>query len=169
MAALAAGAVAAPALAQSDDLLECTTQAVTPAFRDKLADAMLSEDPGADALFEQLVAVSDDCARRHNLAEAKGEAYYTYSVARLPHDAFIVRLGQAGIPTQVVDEALDFGEGRSNPVITGNLSKPQLERLLAALSGAGVAVDAVTDRNWAMVGAYAATTSLMWQNRIKLK
>jgi hypothetical protein len=159
----------AAAAAQSDDLLECTTQAVTPAFRDRIADVMLADDPNGDALFEQLVTVSDDCAARNGLAADKGEAYFTYSLARLPRDAFIVRLGARGISGAVVDEALDFGTGRSNPVITGNLAPEQVERLLAALGRSGVDVEKVGDDSWEMIGAYAAATSLMWQAHAKLR
>ena len=162
-------AAATPALADSEDLLECTTQEVTPAFRGKIADAMLAaESPESDALFEQLATVSETCAARNGLAKDKGEAYFTYSIARLPHDAFTARLGDLGISAAVLDEALDFGPGRTNPVITGDLEPAQIERIVAALAANGVAVDTVPQSSWEMVGAYAAATSLMWQAQGKL-
>jgi hypothetical protein len=167
--AAAAAVWSGVALAQSEDLLECTSQAMTPAFRDKLADAMLADEHEGEALFEQLGTVSDDCARQYGLAEDKGGAYFTYSLARLPRDAFIVRLGAQGISAQVVDQALDFGEGRRNPTITGRLSKPQVDKLVAALSAAGVDIEAVAESSWKMIGAYAAASSLMWENRGKLR
>jgi hypothetical protein len=157
------------AAAQSADLLECTTQEVTPAFRDKLADAMIAEKTDTDALIEQLVQVADSCATRHALSTEQGDAYFAYSLSRLPHDAFIVRLGSAGISAAVIDEALDFGEGRSNPEISGDLQPAQLEALIAALAANGVDVDKVSEANWEIVGAYAAATSLMWQSRRKLR
>ena len=162
-------AIATPALAASEDLLECTTQEVTPAFRGKIADAMLAaESPEADALFVQLASVAETCAGRYGLAKDKGEAYFTYSIARLPHDAFTARLGDLGISAAVLDEALDFGPGRTNPVISGDFNPAQIERIVAALAANGVAVDTVPQSSWEMVGAYAAATSLMWQARAKL-
>ena len=157
------------AAAQSADLLECTTQEVTPAFREKLADAMLDEGADSNALFEQLVHVADGCAARFALPQEQNEAYFTYSLSRLPRDAFIARLGAAGISAAVIDDALDFGEGRSNPAISGDLQPAQLEALLAALAANGVDVDKVAETSWEMVGAYAAASSLMWQSRRKLR
>ena len=166
-AALLAGS---PAFAQSEDLLECTTMQVTPAFRDKIADAMLAEDsPEADALVGQLVTVSDECAARYALAEAKREHYFAYTVSRLPHDAFAARLGTAGISAAVIDEALDFGPGRTNPVISGDLSRDQVEALVEALAANDVDVDKVGPSSWELVGAYSAATSLMWQALAKLR
>lgn len=164
-----AAAIATPARADSEDLLECTTQEVTPAFRGKVADAMLAaESPETDALFVQLATVAEACAARHGLATGKGEAYFTYAIARLPHDAFTTRLGDVGISAAVLDEALDFGLGRTNPVIAGDLNPAQIERIVAALGANGVAVDTVPQSSWELVGAYAAATSLMWQARAKL-
>ena len=167
--AIIALALATPAAAQSADLLECTTQDVTPAFRDKLADAMLDDSRDADALFEQLVHISDACAARHGLAGDKGEAYFTYSLSRLPRDAFIARLGAAGISAQVLDEAFDFGEGRSNPAIEGELKPEQVAALVAALAANGIDVEKVPETSLEMIGAYAASSSLMWQSRRKLR
>jgi len=164
-----AAALAAPALASSEDLLECTTQEVTPAFRGTIADAMLAEDsPETDTLFAQLATVAETCAGRHGLAKDKGEAYFAYSIARLPHDDFTVRLGDLGISVAVLDEALDFGPGRTNPVISGRLSQVQVERIVAALEANGAAVGTIPQTSWELVGAYAAATSLMWQARAKL-
>ena len=161
---------ASPALAQSDDLLECTTMQVTPAFRDKIADAMLAEDsPETDALFGQLATVSDECAARHGLVDGKHEHYFAYTVSRLPHDAFTARLGKAGISAAVIDEALDFGPGRTNPVISGDLSRDQVEALVEALAANDVDVDKVAPSSWELVGAYSAATSLMWQALAKLR
>jgi phage terminase large subunit-like protein len=167
--ALLLALVPAPALAEPDDLLECATARVTPAFRDKIADAMLAEESEeGDALFAELARVADECVTRFALPADKGEAYFAYTVARLPHDAFTARLGQAGISAAVLDEALDFGAGRTNPVITGDLAPDQVEKLVAALAANGVDVEAVPQASWELVGAYAAATSLLWQSRAKL-
>jgi len=161
---------AMPAVAQSDELLECPSARVTPAFRDKIAAAMLAADsPESDALFAQLATVTEACAGQNGLAADRREAYFTYAMARLPRDTFIVRLGQAGIAAAVVDEALDFGPGRTNPVITGALDKAQLARLNEALGAQGARAGRVSDDDWQLIGAYAAATSLMWQSRGKLR
>ena len=168
--ALLLALLSAPALAQPDDLLECPTARVTPAFRDKIADAMLAEEsPESDALFAELARVTDDCASRFALPADKGEAYFSYTVARLPHDAFTARLGAAGISAAVLDEALDFGPGRTNPVITGDLARDQVEKLVAGLAANGVEVESVPQPSWELVGAYAAATSLLWQSLAKLQ
>jgi hypothetical protein len=175
--AVAAGLVAAAGLpaaaaAQSEALLECATATVTPAFRERLADAMLgdaAESTGSAAMLAELRRVSDDCARRSGLAEARRMALFSYNLVRLPRDVLLTRLGDRGIAAEVVDEALDFGKGRSNPVITGALSKPQLEALVAALGGNGIDVGQVKDATWEMVGAYASATSTMWQAQRRLR
>ena len=166
---LALALAPAPALAQADDLLECATARVTPAFRDKIADAMLAEESEeGDALFAELARVADLCATRFALPADKGAAYFEYTVARLPHDAFTARLGQAGISAAVLDEALDFGAGRTNPVIAGDLAPEHIGKLVAALAANGVDVEALPQQSWELVGAYAAATSLMWQSLAKL-
>ena len=160
---------ASPALAVSEDLLECPGQGVTPAFRDKLADAVLAaESPETDAMFAQLLTVAEACAERHGLTKGQGEAYFTYALSRLLRDASSIRLGDAGISVAVLDEALDFGPGRTNPAITGDLEPAQIERIVAALAANGVAVDTVPQSSWELVGGYAAATSQMWQARTKL-
>lgn len=165
--------LAAPAAAQSgtpsEALLSCPTLGVTPAFREKLADAMLKQDPGNDALFEQLVTITEECATRFGLADDKGEAYFTYSLSKLPREAFVARLGAAGISAETIDDAFDFGEGRRNPVISGDFSAEQMAGLLAALASTGVDVETLPDASWEMIGAYTATSSLMWQARRKLQ
>ena len=161
--------VAAPAAAQSEALLACPTLGVTPEFREKLADAMLKEDPANDALFEQLVTITTECAGRFGLAEDQGEAYFTYSLSKLPRDAFVARLGAVGISAKTIDDAFDFGEGRRNPVISGDFSPEQMAGLLAALTSNKVDVEALPDATWEMIGAYTATSSLMWQARRKLQ
>jgi len=161
---------AAPALAQSDELLECPSAQITPAFRDKIADAMLGpESAESDALFVHLAGVTQGCAARHGLAGDKGEAYFTYALGRLPHDALIGRLDKAGISAAVLDDALDFGPGRSNPVISGDLDPAQLGKLVAALAANGVNLDQVSAASWELVGVYAAATSLMWQAHAQLR
>ena len=163
---------AAPAMAQgapSDALLKCPTLGVTPTFREQLADAMLQQSPANDALFEQLVTVTQDCATRFGLAEDKGEAYFTYSLAQLPRDTLVARLKAAGIAAASIDDAFGFGEGRANPEISSNFSDAQMAGLLAALTSSGVDVEKLSDASWEIVGAYAATSSLMWQARRSLQ
>jgi len=172
IAVLAVLVLATPAAAQpvtpSEALLECPGLNVTPSFRDKLADAMLRESPANDALFEQLVKITQDCGGRFGLSEDKGEAYFTYSLSRLPRDTLVARLAAKGIAAATIDDAFDFGEGRRNPVITGDFSPEQMAGLLAALTSTGVNVETLPDASWEMIGAYTATSSLMWQARRKL-
>lgn len=173
IAVLAALVLATPAAAQtvapSEALLECPGLAVTPAFREQLADAMLRESTANDALFEQLVKITQDCGGRFGLAEDQGEAYFTYSLSRLPRATLVARLAVKGIAAATIDEAFDFGEGRRNPVITGDFSPEQMAGLLAALTSTGVEVETLPDASWEMIGAYTATSSLMWQARRKLQ
>jgi len=160
---------ATPAAAATDDLLECPATRVTPAFRDKIAAAMLAPDSAeSDALFQQVGDVAERCAGEHGLPEDRRDAYFTYALSRMPHDAFIAKLGALGISAAVIDEALDFGPGRTNPLITGSLDDAQVTRLVAALEAGGVDTAKVASATWEMVGGYAAATSQMWQARAKL-
>ncbi len=156
---------AAQSSAPSEALLNCPSMGVTPAFRERLADAMLREEAGDDKLFEQLVTVTEECATRFGLADDKGEAYFTYSLSRLPRETLVARLEAAGIKASVIDDAFDFGEGRRNPVISGDFSQEQMAGLLAALTSTGVNVETLPDTSWEIIGAYTATSSIMWQAR----
>ena len=56
-----------------------------------------------------------------------------------------------------------------NPVISGDFSPGQMAGLLAALTSNKVDVETLPDATWEMIGAYTATSSLMWQARRKLQ
>jgi hypothetical protein len=169
--ALAAAMLPLPAHAQSEDLLECSFLKVTPAFREKIAMSMLSDETvnETESMMDTFADIASQCATANKLDPAKMESYFTYSLARLPRETYVDKLGEQGVPATVIDDTLGFGAGRANPVITGSLSEAQVTALLSALAATGLDTDKVSDETWAMVGAYAATTSLMWQSLAKLR
>jgi transposase len=151
------------------ELLNCSTASLPAEDRDKLATAMLARDEAnGRPILDRLEELAATCAQTHGLDEAQGAAYFQYSIARIAHDALAARLGGQGISSRVIDQALDFGEGRSNPAISGELSGEQLDRLIAALGASGVVTQNLTQSSWEMVGGYAAATSLMWQALARL-
>ena len=160
---------ATPATAQSEDLLECPSQQVSVAFREKIADAAFAADsPEIDALYAHLSGVARECAGRFGLPEQQLETYFGYVIARLSRDSYIERLAEAGISAALVDEALDFGPGRSNRPITGDLSEAQHDRLHTTLVAGGIAIEKVSASTWQVLGAYIATSSHVWHAQAKL-
>jgi hypothetical protein len=167
-----AGGPLAPGVAgaQTQALLDCSTVATPPSVREELANSMLGQKTASsEAMIERLATAAETCAQANRLPDEKSNAYFDYSIARLPHDTLGARLDGLGVPPKLVDDALDFGPGRSNPVLGEKLSQGQIEALIRALAAHGLDTDKVAESTWHMVGAYAAATSLMWQALARLQ
>jgi hypothetical protein len=161
VAASAALAVAAPADAQSQALLDCAAGSLSSSFRSTFADAAM-RGATTDEMNRQLGGAVNACAERHSLPRSQWPAYFQYAMTRIERDVFAARLGAANIPVQVIDDAMGFGPGRANPVIEGRLSGGQIDTIYGALRRAGVDVTAVSGEGWGLVGVYTQASSTMW-------
>lgn len=160
--------VAAPLPAFAADT-SCATRLMTPEFRVDLAKAMtVGDNSQSDSLFDKLSAMVDTCAQAAGYNQQQGAAYFDLVMSEVTRGWLIAELEKVGLTHSVIDEAFDFGAGRANPSLGGNISEGQIEAVIGGFLVAGVDVDKVSEQTWEQVGAYAAATSLYWQAFSKL-
>ena len=159
-------AMPSPALAQSEDLLECVVGAVSVTLREDFGRALLS--PGQDSemlrTYEKLTAISDECSARFALSPTQSAAYLEYGVARISRDWLITEMAKLGLSDYVVNQALGFGPGRANLDFSQGLAKNQVALLARSFSEAGVDIENVPSGGWELVGSYIAATSKYWRS-----
>lgn len=168
---LAGASLSSPAAAQSQAALDCVSNAAPESLRTGLANVMVKKDPGkeAETLVDQLTKLSDGCATQHGIADDKRIFYFGYNLARVPRSGLIAQMESVGIKSQPIDDALDFGPGRSNPKLDGDMDEAVVMKIITAVIGSGVAIEKVPADMWEKVGGYAAATSLMYNNLADLK
>lgn len=158
--------------AQEGAALDCPVQNSSAVLKAGLGNAMTGagDEAERDNFFKQLGVVVDGCAEKHALADVDlKEIYYNYSLARIAREWLIVELEKSDISTGLVDTALDFSAGRTNPDLTGDMTEDQVNAVVQAYVKAGVDVEKIPQSVWEQVGAYAASTSIYWNNRQQLK
>lgn len=77
-------------------------------------------------------------------------------------------IAKDNLSTRPVDEALDFGEGKTNPDISNKMTDRQIMAIVQAYIENGIDIDEVDGAVWEKVGAYAAATSIYWNKRKQL-
>jgi hypothetical protein len=166
-AALALAMAPAAAVAQEGKRLDCVVTTATPTLKASIGGAMTGEgdDASRGAVFEQLGAVVDGCAAKHKIAETDKATYFDYSLARISREWLIGDIAKANLKTSVVDRALDFGPSGANPDLSGEMTDDQINAIVQAYIAEGVNIDAVDQKVWEKVGAYAAATSIYWNKR----
>lgn len=166
-AVLAFVAVPGAAFAQEGAKLDCVVTAATPGLKSSVGQSMTGQgdDAAREILFKQLGTIVDECVARHSIAaEQKGD-YFDYSLARISREYLIGDIAKAKLPTNLVDKALDFGPGRANPDLTGDMTEDQIMTIVQAYIDNGVDIEKVDPAIWEKVGAYAAATSIYWNKR----
>jgi len=160
-----AALAATPALALTKAQLDCPVERVDPAFAERLSLVMLGEGKGGehelDGMLGTIVEMSDACAKDTGIAEDKGDAYFRYVLAAIPRSVFIRQIAASGLHVRTIDDVLDFGPGRSNPVIE-SVSDAQAEAIISREETLGVDITVVPQSAWTKVGGYASATSLMY-------
>ena len=169
-AALALMAIPGAASAQEGAKLDCPAAASPPAFRASLGEAMVGQgDPAVrNALVQQLRKTVDDCAASQGVAEAQKGDYFDYSLARISREWLVGAIAKANMKAATVDKALDFGPGRANPDLSGDMTEDQIGKIVQAYVSDGVNIEKVDQSVWEKVGAYAAATSIYWNKRQRL-
>lgn len=156
-------AAASPAQAMTKELAECPTNAVTADFANRLAAVMIQGESGSsvDQFIEQLINVSDTCAKAAGLTEDQAQTYFKYTLGVVPRSAYMRQLTAAGLNVPSIDTVLDFGPGRSNPMLE-EVSEEQAGKIIDAQIAKGVDIEKVDPDAWQKVGGYASATSLMY-------
>ncbi|MDZ3832654.1 MAG: hypothetical protein U0S50_12690 [Sphingopyxis sp.] len=166
-AALILAAQPGAALAQDGAALDCPVLSASADQRAAIGNAMIgaTDDATRDDLFRQLSGIVEKCATEHGIAKEQQGDYFDYSLARASREWLAVDLGKVGMSPLVVDKALDFGPGGTNPDLSEDMSEPQILKIVQAYTEEGIDIDKVESGVWEKVGAYAAATSIYWRKR----
>lgn len=166
-AALATAAMPVAASAQLGDKLDCAVERAEPPFKNLLAEALIGDGDnlGFERLLGQFSTIADSCAAGFTLDDAQKKAYLDYGVSSVLREWLIRRLASYGLSATAIDTALDFGPGRSNPRLSGEMSEDQVKILVQAFMEDGVDTESLSSPAWESVGTYAAVSSIYWRQR----
>ncbi len=168
--ALALATLPGSVSAQEGAKFDCVTNESSPALKASLGAAMAGagDDASRDALFKQLATITDGCVTRHGITEAQKPTYFDYSLARISREWLVGDIAKLNLSSAVVDKALDFGPGKTNPDLSGEMNDDQIMTIVQAYIDSGVDIEKVDATVWEKVGAYAAATSIYWNKRQQL-
>lgn len=166
-ATLALAAMPVAASAQLGDKLDCAVDKAEPPFKNLLAEALIGdgENLGFERLLGQFSTIADSCTSGFVLDAVQKKAYLDYGVSRILRDWLTSRLASYGLSATAIDTALDFGPGRSNPRLSGEMSEDQVKILVQAFMEGGVDTESLSSPAWESVGTYAAVSSIYWRQR----
>jgi hypothetical protein len=156
--------LAAPSLAQAraPQALACALLAAPEGLEAQLADTVLNT--GAEhskAALDTLHALVDRCAADQFLSDKEREAYFGYVLGRMARDGLDPRLAAEGVPTALIDTALDIGPGNANNPAT-QVTQGDLRRVSTALADAGRDPVKVTPVGWGLITAWITATAQMF-------
>lgn len=157
--------LAAPAQALTRKQLDCPAKAVKPDVASRLSELVLADkenDPELDQQWDKLDAVVAACMKQTKVPAAQKDAYYEYAKLSATRTGFVQRITAAGIKPSLLDETMDVGPGRTNPVIT-DLKDEQVEKLIAAITASGIDILKMDEGIWPVVGGYLPLTSRVFQ------
>ena len=142
----------------------CAIQRTTPEFRAQLASAMTTGDESVRArLSETLESAVKACAEQAGYNEAQSTAYFDIVLSEISRGWLIPELAKVGLANTVIDKALDFGPGRTNPALENDISEAQIGAIISGYIAAKVDIEKIPQQAWEQVGAYAAATAIYWQ------
>lgn len=153
---------AAPAAARPPEALACALQAAPEGLDARIADVIVSRDSarGKPAL-DELHALTERCAQDQLLDARQGEAYFNYVMGRMGRDALDSRLAAVGVPSALIDQALDIGPGNANNPADA-VTQGDLRRVQAALTEAGHDPARLTPQAWGLITAWIVATATMF-------
>ena len=169
-AALALAASPGVAPAQEGVKLDCVNSDIDAGLKESLGASMAGagEEGMRQTLLTQLATLVDICAARHGITEAQKGDYFDYSLARISREWLIEDLSSLSMAAPIVDKALDFGTGKTNPDLSGDMTEEQIKAVVQAYAETGIDTEKVDSAIWEKVGAYAAATSIYWNKRQRL-
>jgi len=154
--------VASPASARSPEALACAVQAAPPGLDARVAEVIVSRDADhGRGTLDELRVVTDECAREQFLNPRQRDAYFTYVLGRMGRDAIDDRLRGAGLPSALIDQALDIGPGNANNP-ADKVTQGDLRRVADALAAAGHDPAKITEQDWALISAWIVATANMF-------
>ncbi|EGD59140.1 hypothetical protein Y88_1202 [Novosphingobium nitrogenifigens DSM 19370] len=150
------------ALARPPEALACALQAAPAGLDARIADVILSQDRarGRPAL-DDLRALTDRCSDDQFLTPHQHDSYFSYVYGRMGRDVLDTRLTAEGIPSAIVDQALDIGPGNANNPAE-KVTEGDLRLVAEALGKAGHDPARVTPRGWALITAWIVATATMF-------
>lgn len=156
--------------AQEGEKFDCVIASVPVETRASIGAAMAGagDDASRDVLFKQLSTVTEGCIAKHGIAEAQKADYFDYSLARISREWLVGDIAKLNLSSAIVDTALDFGPGKTNPDLSTDMSEGQIMTIVQAYIDSGVDIEKVDEAAWEKVGAYAAATSIYWNKRKQL-
>ena len=161
-AVIVAGLLPAPALARPPEALACALQAAPQGLDGQVADVLVSRDPDrGKPVLDAVRRLTDSCADDQFLNAKQRDAYYSYILGRMGRDAIDVRLSALGLPSGLIDQALDIGPGNANNPAR-EVTQGDLRRVAAALSAAGHDPAKVTPDGWGLITAWIIATAQMF-------
>jgi hypothetical protein len=161
-AAMGALLIAGQAQARPPEALACALQAAPAGLDARVADVILSRDGerGKPAL-DEVRALTDVCAQDQFLTPRQRDAYYIYVIGRMGRDVLDARLTAAGLPSAVIDQALDIGPGNANNPAE-KVTQGDLRLVAAAMGAAGHDPAKITSDGWGLITAWIIATANMF-------
>jgi hypothetical protein len=159
---LALAAMPFAAQARAPQALACAVIAAPEGLDAQLADSMLTLDEArSKPALDTLHALVDRCAADQFLGQKERDAYFGYVLGRMARDGLDSRLKAEGIPSDLIDKALDIGPGNANNPAT-QVTQGDLRRVSTALSESGRDPAKVTPVGWGLITAWIAATAQMF-------
>jgi hypothetical protein len=154
--------VSGPAAARPPEALACALQAAPDGLEARVADVIVNRDTdrGGPALSD-LRVLTDRCAADQFLTTSQRDAYFTYVLGRMGRDVIDGRLDKAGLPSAVIDQALDIGPGNANNP-ADKVTQGDLRLVADAMAGAGHDPANITSDGWALITAWIVATANMF-------
>lgn len=161
--ALAATSLApSPVMARAPQALACAVIAAPEGLEGRLADTALSLDAERNKpALDTLHTLVDRCAADQFLSPKESAAYFGYVQGRMARDGLDARLAGEGVPSALIDRALDIGPGNANNPAT-QVTQGDLRRVANALADAGRDPAKVTPVGWGLITAWITATAQMF-------
>jgi len=162
LAVIGSALVVTPAHARPPEALACALQAAPPGLDARVADVLISQDDerGKPAL-DEVRALSDVCAQDQFLTPKQRDAYYLYVIGRMGRDVVDTRLAKLGLPSAVIDQALDIGPGNANNPAQ-KVTEGDLRLVSEAMGRAGHDPARITPEGWGLINAWIVATANMF-------
>jgi hypothetical protein len=159
---LSAMLCAGGAQARPPEALACALQRAPAGLDARVADVILSRDDerGKPAL-DEVRALSDACAEDQFLSPRQRDSYYRYVIGRMGRDVLDSRLAAAGLPSAVIDQALDIGPGNANNPAE-KVTEGDLRLVSEAMARAGHDPALITPVGWGLISGWIIATAQMF-------
>ncbi len=154
--------VARPAAARPPEALACALQAAPAGLDARVADVIVSRDTDKGGpVLADLRVLTDRCATDQFMTAHQRDAYFNYVLGRMGRDALDSRLAAAGVPSAVIDRALDIGPGNTNNP-ADKVTEGDLRTVADAMAAAGHDPARITPDGWALITAWIVATANMF-------